>query len=104
LLVGKCLPTIVDIGEGSLLWKAKNMKHDELDLAIPVDDVDASYLSGDKNFAILSSKRKIRIYDIRGTNKRPSIDIELNFTSKSNMTKMKISNCQNYYYFSNDIG
>lgn len=71
---------------------------------MPINDIGASFIREDKFLAILNANNKIRIYDIRGNNRRPSSDVSLKFTPKGVMTKLKISDCENYYYFANDIG
>jgi hypothetical protein len=71
---------------------------------VPIDDVDAAFIRDDKFHAILNANNKLRIYDIRGSNRRPCSDIALKGTLKSRMTCMEISSCENNYYFSNDFG
>lgn len=94
LLVGKnSLPFIYSMENTLVSWKGKNVKHDELDLEVPINDVDAAFLKGDKHLAILNANNRIRLYDIRGTNKRPNQDHSLKTDPRSQMTRMAVSPC-----------
>lgn len=89
LLYGKgIVPYIANLPNGVVSWKGKNVKHDELDLEVPIDDVDAAFIRDGKFHAILNATNKLRIYDIRGSNRRPCSDITLKGTLKSRMTCM----------------
>jgi hypothetical protein len=67
------------------------VKNDELDLEVPIKDVDAAFIGDEKSIAILHADRKLRIYDVRGTHRRPVKDILLPTTEKAHMTRMKIA-------------
>ena len=85
-------------------WRAKNVKHDELDLEVPIKDVAASFIADDKFLAILHAQNKLRIYDIRGTHRRPVNDVLLKTTHNSNLTRMVIDSDENMYYVANESG
>lgn len=74
-----------------ITWKGKNVKKDELDLEVPINDVAGKFVNQDKFLAILNSSNKLRIYDIRGTHKRPVKDVILKTNHKYNLTHMAIN-------------
>lgn len=98
------VPIITNIITGVQDWYGKNVKNDYLDLEVPMRDIDASFIKDNKWISVLTADRKIRLYDTRGTNRRPAKDIALPVTEKCLMTRMLVSPCETYYYVSNDIG
>lgn len=60
-----------DFHDGIISWKAKNVKNDELDLQVPIDDVDCCSYKGSDKLIVANADNKIRIYDIRGQRKKP---------------------------------
>lgn len=62
---------------------------------MPMKDVDASFVREDKFINVLTADQKLRVYDVRGTHRRPVKDIALAVTPKSSMTRMKISSDEN---------
>lgn len=89
LLYGKgVVPSIIDLQYGTNAWKGKNVKHDELDLEVPIHDVGAYFFDKDKSVAVLNYDNKLRIYDVRGTHRRPVKDIAIKGAPRSKMTKM----------------
>ena len=82
------VPQIVDKVSGLTVWKGKNVKHDELDLEVPINDVGGTLYNQDKSMAILTSNNTLRLYDVRGTNKRPIREIQLKAAPRSKMTKL----------------
>lgn len=62
---------IVNYRSGVTIWKGKNVKNDYLDLHVPMHDVGGA-LSHNCQFAnILTHSNQMRVYDVRGTHKRP---------------------------------
>ena len=48
-----------------MIWQARNLPNDELDLQIPIFDTDASFL--DQNHIVVTTAYgEVREYDIRG--------------------------------------
>ena len=85
------VPIICNLVTGTQDWYGKNVKDDELDLEVPMKDIDASFIRDDKFVSILTADRKLRNYDVRGTHRRPVQDIALGVTPKCSMTRMRIS-------------
>ena len=85
-------------------WKGKNVKKDQLDLEVPINDVAGRFINHDKFLAILNSNNKLRIYDIRGTHKRPVNDVQLKTTPKYAMTQMVVNHDESKFYVANDGG
>ncbi len=71
---------------------------------MPIYDVAGKFINQDKFLAILNANNKLRIYDIRGTHKRPIKDYGIKTTSKTNLTCMKISKDELKYYVANEGG
>jgi hypothetical protein len=57
--------------DGLIYWKGKNVKNDELDLEVPMDDVGGIIGNNGCGVTIMTRSNKMRIYDVRGTHKRP---------------------------------
>lgn len=87
------VPIITNIITGVQDWYGKNVKNDFLDLEVPMRDIDAAFIKDNKWISVLTADRKIRLYDTRGTNRRPAKDIVLPVTEKSLMTRMVVSPC-----------
>ncbi len=66
--------------------------------------MDGTFFKEDKYLAILNGNNKLRIYDIRGTHRRPVKDIELKAAPRTNMTKMALGRDDNIIYVANSIG
>ena len=98
------VPIITNVITGVQDWYGKNVKNDYLDLEVPMRDIDAAFIKDNKWISVLTADRKLRLYDTRGTNRRPAKDVALSVTEKCLMTRMLVSPCENYYYVSNDIG
>ncbi|KAL7752732.1 Ribosome biogenesis protein nsa1 (NOP7-associated protein 1) [Sorochytrium milnesiophthora] len=61
----------------SMMWKAKNVKHDKLNLRTPVDIADIQFMSDDgTRIAVGTGQHQIRLYDTR-TARRPVVDLEV---------------------------
>ena len=73
-----------------VVWRGKNVKHDELDLEVPIDDVGGAFFNASECMALLNSDNKLRVYDIRGTQRRPVQDIQLKAAPRSKMTKLTL--------------
>ncbi|KAL1915762.1 uncharacterized protein VTP21DRAFT_6521 [Calcarisporiella thermophila] len=63
--------------EKGIIWKAKNVKNDFLDLRVPVWIVDLQFVSSDGNkIAIATQYHQIRVYDIQVA-RRPILNVEI---------------------------
>ena len=72
LFYGKgVVPRVGCIDTCLLSWWGKNVRHDELDLQVPINDVDGKFINDDKGIAVINASNGIRIYDVRGTHRRP---------------------------------
>ena len=72
-------PSIIDITKQSLFWSGKNVTNDYLDLQVPIRDVDVLGNKSYNELLVLHEDRKLRIYDIRKQQKKPSFNMEFNF-------------------------
>lgn len=98
------LPFVYNVENSVVSWKGKNVKHDELDLEVPISDVDGAFLK-EKRLVVLNSTGKVRVYDIRGTNRRPYLDVQVKTDEpKSPMTRMLVSEDEGLYYLANEAG
>ena len=80
---------IVNYRSGVAIWKGKNVKNDELDLHVPMHDVGGSLSHNCKSANILTYSNKMRVYDVRGTHKRPVKEMEIKGVApRSKMAKM----------------
>ena len=60
-----------------MFWHGKNVKHDELDLEVPINDISGQFIRNDQFISVLHASNKLRIYDVRGTHRRPVKDVGL---------------------------
>ena len=89
LVYGKAVPILVDYFQSTVVWKGKNVKHDELDLEGPINDVGTCFGVKGQFVNVLNQDNKMRVYDIRGTQKRPVSDVQIKGVApRSKMTKM----------------
>lgn len=103
-MIGKSLPPVlIDIDKEVVVWRGKNVPHDELDLKVPIHDIDGLFFNEGNSLAICHKDRKIRLYDVKKGQKRPTLDKQYS-EEKTNFTKMNISPCKNYIYFGNAQG
>ena len=78
-MVGKSLPpVIVDLEREVVSWSAKNVPNDELELKVPIFDIDGLFYNEGNNLAVLHKDRKLRLYDIKKGQRRPIVDKEFN--------------------------
>lgn len=92
-MIGRSIPpVIVDLAMEVVSWSAKNVPNDELELKVPVFDVDGLCYNEGNNLAALHKDRKLRLYDVKKGQRRPILDKE--FTEeKTNFTTMAQSSC-----------
>lgn len=72
------LPFVYDMNKVVVSWRGKNVPNDELDLKVPINDVDAFFFNS-KNVACANNDYKVRLYDVRGNKTKPYQDIHLKF-------------------------
>jgi WD40 repeat protein len=78
-----------DVATQKVLWTAKNVKHDNLSLRVPVWNVDMDFRSGTENELLaLTAEREIRHYDMREGQRRPVYSIPIDGT------KMDVGDCR----------
>lgn len=68
-------PSIVDLIKQNMFWTGKNVSNDYLDLHVPIRDVDVLGNKACNQLFVLHEDRKIRIYDIRKQQKKPSFNM-----------------------------
>nr|CAG8455606.1 4172_t:CDS:2 [Entrophospora candida] len=62
-----------------LIWKAKNLRNDFLDLRVPVWNTDMQFLNDDATKIVVGTKyNQIRIYDTK-VKRRPVLDLSIGF-------------------------
>ena len=89
LLYGKTTPALINTQQSFTIWKGKNVKHDELDLEVPMNDIGACFLEGKDAVNILTADNQLRLYDFRGTKRRPISDVLIKGVApRSKMTKL----------------
>ena len=99
-------PIVIDTILQSAIWRGKNVKNDELDLQVPMHDVGACFSQKGQFINVLTYENKLRVYDIRGTQRRPVKDDEIKGVApRSKMSKLASdSSNELYLYAGNDMG
>lgn len=79
-MIGKeVLPFLYDSNKKVISWNGKNVPNDELDLRVPINDVDAVFFKNKSLLACAHADNKIRVYDVRTNRQKPSADYHLKF-------------------------
>lgn len=97
-------PSLLDIETGSICWKAKNVPRDDLDLMVPINDLNGCF--GDENCNTLitsTAYSQVRIYDIRKNQKKPVNDYEMK-DQVSPLGSVVLSNDGNTIFVGNHMG
>lgn len=83
------------------MWKGKNVSNDELDLEVPIDDVDCTFFNNHNQLAIANANDMIRIFDIRSKRKKPLFDhhLKLNDNTKSRISKIEVNEISDPYLY-----
>lgn len=85
--------SIYDLDRNEITWKAKNLPNDELDLQVPIFDIDLAHSKSNPNhFYTATAYGDIRAYD-KKIKPRPVSDKKI-FERKIN--RMVMSGCENY--------
>jgi len=95
-------PQIIDLKEKTVCWKARNVKNDYLDLAVPIFDLDCAFKS-ETQFFVSTALRKIRLYDTKVKDCKPVVDHQFEH-SKYPLNNILISHCKTLIYVSNTEG
>lgn len=53
------------------------MANDDLDLRVPINDIDATFFKNKSCLACANNDSKVRVYDVRTNRQRPSADYHL---------------------------
>ena len=93
--------SIYNLDRNEITWKAKNLPNDELDLQVPIYDIDVAHSKSNPNqFYTATAFGEIRSYD-RKVKPRPVNDKKV-FDRKIN--RMVMSNCENYLTIGDTLG
>ena len=93
--------SIFDLEKSDFSWRAKNVPNDELNLRVPIFDVDVAFSAQNNNvFHVSTGYGEIRTFD-KKVKPRPVNDKKV-FDRKIN--KMVISNCENYLTVGDTVG
>jgi hypothetical protein len=93
--------SIFDLEKRSITWKAKNLPNDELDLRVPIYDVDIAQAKDNANvFYTATGHGEIRKYD-RKVKNRPVQDKQI-YNRKIN--RMVLTDDQNYLIVGDTVG
>lgn len=103
MIGSKIPPIVIDLNKEMISWKAKNVANDELELKVPIGDVDGVFYNNCNNVAVLHKDRKLRLYDIKKGQRRPILSKDYT-DEKSNFTKVIESLCGNQFYIGNAQG
>lgn len=88
------MPFLYDSEKTLITWNAKNVPNDDLDLRVPVNDVDATFFKGGKQLACAHAHNKVRVYDVRTNKQKPSADYHLKLDlvyNKTFLTKIVVN-------------
>jgi ribosome biogenesis protein NSA1 len=92
---------LLDIENQKVIWKARNVKNDYLDLAVPICDMDCAFRSETQCF-VVNSYRKVRLYDLK-ENPRPARDYQWE-KDKYPFMNCVLSQDRRYLYVSDTAG
>lgn len=95
-------PQIVDLNEKTVIWKARNVKNDHLDLTVPIFDLDCAFKT-ENQFFVSTAHRKIRLYDTKIKNCKPVFDHQFAY-SKHPLNNILMSQCKSFVYVSDAGG
>lgn len=73
-----------------------------MDLEVPIDDTDGTFLNLN-TLALTHAFQKVRLYDVRGQRRKPTLDAHLPI-EKVKLTNINKSPCENYLYVGNSCG
>jgi WD40 repeat protein len=88
------MPFLFDFNKNLVTWNGKNVPNDELDLRVPINDVDATFFKNRNCLACAHASNKVRVYDVRTNKQRPSSDFHLKLDkvyNKSYLTKIIVN-------------
>jgi hypothetical protein len=71
------LPIVYSLIKRSIVWQGRNVSNDELDLEVPIDDVECCFIKKNYHLVVAHAGNKIRVYDVRGRRRKPIVDAEL---------------------------
>ena len=104
LLSKAALPCLLDIETQKIVWKARNVPRDYLDLEVPMNDLNATFLNKDHNALLTTTANsQIRVYDVRRNKKRPHKDHEVKENS-SPIGAVVMSHDDSKVYIGNHMG
>lgn len=66
--------------------------------------MDGAFFRNGAFLSILNYNNKLRIYDVRGTHRRPVNDIDLKAAPRTNMVKLAVDSNDQICYVGNTIG
>lgn len=71
------MPFLFNFDKNLITWNGKNVPNDELDLKVPINDVDATFFKNKACLACANNDSKVRVYDVRSNKQKPSADYHL---------------------------
>jgi hypothetical protein len=93
--------SIFNLEKNDFSWRAKNVPNDELNLRIPIYDVDVAFSASNNNvFHTATAYGEIRTYD-RKIKPKPVNDVKV---SERKINTMALSPCENYLTIGDAIG
>eukprot|EP01015_Nassula_variabilis_P001252 TRINITY_DN1067_c0_g1_i7.p1 TRINITY_DN1067_c0_g1~~TRINITY_DN1067_c0_g1_i7.p1 ORF type:complete len:333 (+),score=44.06 TRINITY_DN1067_c0_g1_i7:66-1064(+) len=93
--------TRISVSKEKETWKSKNVSNDELDLQVPIYDMDCCLDKEKKHLLyVCTGYQKVRIYDTRNPRSKPIQDILLD-KEGSPFNNMSLSQCGSLLFVSN---
>ena len=90
------------MNEKIVVWKARNVKNDHLDLAVPIFDMDCAFKT-ETQFYVVTALKKIRFYDTKVKNCKPTVDHQFAHT-KFPLNNILMSHCKSFIYVADNSG
>jgi len=95
-------PQILDLTKNELFWKARNVKNDDYDLKVPINDIDCAFKNKNEIY-VCTAYRKIRLYDVRVKNCKPVVDHKDEFDKYHFNNILIKGNDQNHELYVSDV-
>ena len=92
---------MIDVNTESIVWEGKNVPADELQLKVPMSDLDCAFANQGQTLVTSTAYGKVRLFDFRVNKKRPVKDKQLD---KNALTSLCFLNQSNSLLVGSNIG
>ena len=92
---------MIDANAESVVWEGKNVPADELQLKVPMSDLDCAFADQGQTLVTATAYGKLRLFDFRVNKKRPVRDKQLD---KHALTSLCFLNGSNSLLVGSNVG